>query len=55
MWLSYHRVRSDRAAERGTIDEVIMPHARRRIARALGLLEGKTMEMPAKKHDNMPL
>jgi propionyl-CoA carboxylase beta chain len=44
------------AAERGYIDEVIMPHStRRRLARALGMLAGKTMEMPAKKHDNMPL
>jgi propionyl-CoA carboxylase beta chain len=33
-----------------------MPHStHRRIARALGMLAGKTMEMPAKKHDNMPL
>src|ERR1051325_8459786 len=44
------------AAERGYIDDVIMPHAtRRRICRALAILRGKRMEMPAKKHDNLPL
>jgi len=44
------------AAERGYIDDVIMPHAtRRRIARALAMLRGKKVEMPARKHDNMPL
>src|SRR5437660_4099450 len=44
------------AAERGYIDEVIMPHAtRRRIARALAMLRGKRVEMPARKHDNLPL
>src|ERR1043166_76890 len=44
------------AAERGYIDEVIMPHAtRRRVARALAMLRGKTVEMPPRKHDNLPL
>src|SRR3569623_777333 len=44
------------AAERGYIDDVIMPHAtRRRIARALAMLRGKKTEMPARKHDNLPL
>src|ERR1700761_7420328 len=44
------------AAERGYIDEVIMPHStRRRIARALAMLRGKRVEMPARKHDNLPL
>jgi propionyl-CoA carboxylase beta chain len=44
------------AAERGYIDDVIMPHAtRRRIARALAMLRGKRVEMPARKHDNLPL
>jgi propionyl-CoA carboxylase beta chain len=44
------------AAERGYIDDVIMPHAtRRRIARALAMLRGKHVEMPARKHDNLPL
>ena len=45
-----------KAAERGYIDEVIMPHStRRRIARALSMLRTKTLEMPEKKHDNLPL
>jgi propionyl-CoA carboxylase beta chain len=44
------------AAERGYIDDVIMPHStRRRIARALALLRDKKLEMPARKHDNLPL
>jgi propionyl-CoA carboxylase beta chain len=44
------------AAERGYIDEVIMPHStRRRIARALAMLRAKTVEQPWKKHDNIPL
>ncbi len=44
------------AAERGYIDEVIMPHStRKRIARALGMLRTKEMEQPWKKHDNIPL
>ena len=44
------------AAERGYIDDVIMPHStRRRIARALAMLKDKKVEMPAKKHDNLPL
>jgi len=44
------------AAERGYIDEVIQPrNTRRRIARSLALLRGKTLENPWKKHDNIPL
>jgi propionyl-CoA carboxylase beta chain len=44
------------AAERGYIDEVIMPHStRRRIARALAMLAAKKAELPWKKHDNIPL
>jgi len=44
------------AAERGYIDEVIMPHAtRRRLARALAMLAHKQAERPWKKHDNIPL
>jgi propionyl-CoA carboxylase beta chain len=44
------------AAERGYIDDVIMPHStRRRIARALAMLKSKQVEMPARKHDNLPL
>ncbi len=43
-------------AERGYIDDVIMPHStRRRIARALAMLKGKTVEMPKRKHDNLPV
>ena len=44
------------AAERGYIDEVIMPHStRRRIARALAMLRTKQTERPWRKHDNIPL
>jgi propionyl-CoA carboxylase beta chain len=44
------------AAERGFIDEVIMPHStRRRIARAFAALRGKRLSNPWKKHDNIPL
>ncbi|HEX8662462.1 MAG TPA: acyl-CoA carboxylase subunit beta [Beijerinckiaceae bacterium] len=44
------------AAERGYIDEVIMPHStRRRVARALAMLREKVVEQPWKKHDNIPL
>ena len=44
------------AAERGYIDDVIMPHStRKRIARALAMLRDKKVEIPAKKHDNLPL
>jgi propionyl-CoA carboxylase beta chain len=44
------------AAERGFLDDVIMPHStRRRVARALDMLKGKKQEGPWKKHDNIPL
>jgi propionyl-CoA carboxylase beta chain len=44
------------AAERGYIDEVIMPNGtRRRIARALAALRHKSLDNPWKKHDNIPL
>ena len=44
------------AAQRGFIDEVIMPHStRRRVAKAFELLKGKQTTGPAKKHDNIPL
>jgi propionyl-CoA carboxylase beta chain len=44
------------AAERGFIDEVIMPHStRRRVARAFASLRAKKAAMPWKKHDNIPL
>ncbi len=42
--------------KRGYIDDVIMPHATRaRVARALAMLRGKTVEMPGRKHDNLPV
>jgi propionyl-CoA carboxylase beta chain len=44
------------AAERGYVDDVIMPHStRKRIARALRLLRSKDLSNPWKKHDNIPL
>jgi len=44
------------AAERGFLDDVIMPHStRRRVARALDMLKSKVLENPWKKHDNIPL
>ncbi|MER9345212.1 acyl-CoA carboxylase subunit beta [Mesorhizobium sp. M0601] len=44
------------AAERGFIDEVIMPHSsRKRIARAFASLRGKSVETRWKKHDTIPL
>ncbi|MDF1775180.1 MAG: acyl-CoA carboxylase subunit beta [Rhizobiaceae bacterium] len=44
------------AAQRGFIDEVIMPHStRRRVARAFELLKTKQVTGPSKKHDNIPL
>ncbi|MEL7298973.1 MAG: acyl-CoA carboxylase subunit beta [Pseudomonadota bacterium] len=44
------------AAERGFIDEVIMPHStRRRVCRAFASLRGKKLTNPWKKHDNIPL
>ena len=44
------------AAERGYIDEVIMPNnTRYRVTRALNMLRNKQLETPWKKHDNIPL
>ncbi len=44
------------AAERGFIDEVIMPRStRRRVSRAFASLRGKSLQNPWKKHDNIPL
>jgi propionyl-CoA carboxylase beta chain len=44
------------AAERGYIDDVILPRATRsRVARALAMLRGKRVEMPGRKHDNLPV
>jgi propionyl-CoA carboxylase beta chain len=44
------------AAERGFIDDVIMPHGtRRRVARAFETLRNKKQSVPLKKHGNIPL
>lgn len=44
------------AAQRGFVDEVIMPrNTRRRVARAFEMLKNKDANEPYKKHDNMPL
>ena len=44
------------AAEKGFIDEVIMPQStRRRVARAFASLRNKKLQNPWKKHDNIPL
>ena len=44
------------AAQKGFIDEVIMPHStRRRVALGLRKLRKKQLENPWKKHDNIPL
>ncbi len=44
------------AAEKGFIDEVIMPHStRKRVTRAFAMLRGKKLENPWKKHGNIPL
>ncbi|TXL74600.1 acyl-CoA carboxylase subunit beta [Vineibacter terrae] len=44
------------AANRGFIDDVIMPHGtRRRVCKALALLKNKKLENPWRKHGNIPL
>ncbi|MCB2045265.1 MAG: methylmalonyl-CoA carboxyltransferase, partial [Novosphingobium sp.] len=44
------------AAERGFIDEVIMPQStRRRVCRAFASLRNKQLKNPWKKHTNIPL
>ncbi|GAB4264662.1 MAG: acyl-CoA carboxylase subunit beta [Pararhodobacter sp.] len=44
------------AAEKGFVDEVIMPHStRRRVCRAFASLRNKKLTNPWKKHDNIPL
>ncbi len=44
------------AAEKGFIDEVIMPQStRKRVARAFASLRSKKLANPWKKHDNIPL
>jgi len=45
-----------RAANRGFIDEVILPETtRRKLIRAFGMLENKAVQLPQKKHGNIPL
>ena len=45
-----------RAAERGYIDEVIVPEVtRKKLIRAYKMLENKVVKMPNKKHGNIPL
>jgi len=44
------------AANRGFIDDVIMPHGtRRRLCKALALLKNKKLDNPWRKHGNIPL
>ena len=44
------------AAERGFIDEVILPkETRRKLIKAFAMLEGKEVERPKRKHGNIPL
>jgi propionyl-CoA carboxylase beta chain len=44
------------AAERGFIDDVILPRGtRRRIARSFEMLKTKKASVPLKKHGNIPL
>ncbi|MFH6984060.1 acyl-CoA carboxylase subunit beta [Marinoscillum sp. 108] len=45
-----------KAAERGFIDEVILPHnTRSKLIRAFSMLENKVDNMPKRKHGNIPL
>ncbi|WP_350285270.1 acyl-CoA carboxylase subunit beta [uncultured Croceitalea sp.] len=45
-----------RAARRGFIDEVILPeNTRRKLLKAFAMLENKKVELPMKKHGNIPL
>ncbi|MBL7922728.1 MAG: acyl-CoA carboxylase subunit beta [Bacteroidia bacterium] len=45
-----------RAAERGYIDEVILPEqTRQKLMKAFGMLENKVAKLPKKKHGNIPL
>jgi propionyl-CoA carboxylase beta chain len=44
------------AAERGYIDDVIVPHETRpKLIRALEMLQNKRVERPKRKHGNIPL
>lgn len=45
-----------RAAQRGFIDEVILPkNTRRKLIKAFAMLENKSVSIPKKKHGNIPL
>jgi propionyl-CoA carboxylase beta chain len=45
-----------KAAERGYVDDIIMPDETRKIImNDLEVLEGKSRDKPYKKHDNLPL
>ncbi|MBW3518510.1 acyl-CoA carboxylase subunit beta [Flavobacterium sp. NKUCC04_CG] len=45
-----------RAAQRGFIDEVILPHeTRRKLIKAFAMLENKVVDTPKRKHGNIPL
>nr|WP_120492121.1 acyl-CoA carboxylase subunit beta [Corynebacterium lactis] len=51
-----HMLTPYRAAERGLIDEVILPsETRTRVAKNLRLLKSKKVAWPARKHGNIPL
>jgi propionyl-CoA carboxylase beta chain len=61
-WLEKEKQYSDmfanpyRAAERGFIDEVIIPsHTREKLIKAFKMLENKVKNNPKKKHGNIPL
>jgi propionyl-CoA carboxylase beta chain len=45
-----------RAAERGYVDDVILPsETRRKLIRAFEMIQTKVDSVPRKKHDNLPL
>ncbi len=45
-----------RAAQRGFIDEVILPkNTRRKLIKGFSMLEGKQVDVPKRKHGNIPL
>jgi propionyl-CoA carboxylase beta chain len=61
-WIEKEKLYSDifanpyRAAERGFVDEVIEPaQTRTKLIRAFKMLENKVVNMPRKKHGNIPL
>jgi propionyl-CoA carboxylase beta chain len=44
------------AAQRGFIDEVILPQdTRRKLLKTFSMLENKSVETPNRKHGNIPL